>query len=379
MDVLQKIDLLGQAAEYDICTICGNAAYSSHDELSRYVFPAMCSDGRRVKLLKVLQTNACDKDCAYCTNRSGRDTRRTRFTPDELARTFDALLQRGRVEGLFLSSGVYGGVGRATDQMLATIELVRRRYHFGGYIHAKILPGADDASIEASIKMANRVSINLEAPTPARLGAIAPSKSLSESIGRLRKADALRRNLGRKVSMTTQFVVGAAQESDQEILSICAQLYGSLRLARIYYSAFRPIRDTPLENHPPAPLWRTPRLYQADALMRMYGFGYEDIPFDEDGDLSRHVDPKLLWAQRHPEFFPIEVNTASHRDLLRIPGIGPKSAGIILSRRKQGTLRTLEHIGLPRVSARRAAPFVLLNGRQPTHQLSFWDEQTAVG
>jgi len=192
------------------------------------------------------------------------------------------------VEGLFLSSGVWGGSNRATERMLDTVTIIRRRYHFDGYVHLKILPGADEASIEASVKMANRVSVNLEAPNAQRLRAITGAKDFERDLlGPLRTADRVRRQMGRRVSITTQFVVGASDEPDRELLASAAALYEHLRLARVYYSAFQPVRGTPLEDHPPTPTWREHRLYQADFLLRQYGFRFQDLGFGLDGNLPR--------------------------------------------------------------------------------------------
>lgn len=374
MDTLQKIDLLGGGARYDICRGCGTRTSRVRDDLGRWIYPAVRPDGVRVSLLKVLQSNVCERDCAYCANRSQRDIRRVSFSPDELARTFDEMVRRRLVEGLFLSSGIYGSSARATERMLATVELIRYRYRFGGYIHLKILPGADDASIETSLKLAQRVSVNLEAPSAHRLRAISGTKDYGDELwGALRKAHQLRHDTGEPVSLTTQFVVGAADEADREILATTAKAYRELGLARVYYSAFQPIRDTPLEDHPPTPTWREHRLYQADFLLRRYGFLFGDIVFDQDGNLPHHADPKLLWARRHPEFFPVEVNTGNRNRLLRVPGIGPISASKIMNRRRQGALQKLDHLGLIGAIAKRAAPFVLLDGRRPTFQLSLWE------
>jgi predicted DNA-binding helix-hairpin-helix protein len=373
MDTLQKIDLLGEAAQYDICRGCGSRDSRVRDELGHWIYPAIRPDGKRIAMLKVLQSNVCEKDCAYCANRSGRDVRRVTFTPDELARSFDEMVRRGLVQGLFLSSGVCGNTARAMERMIATVDLVRRNYQFRGYIHLKILPGAQDASIEAALKLAERVSVNLEAPNARRIKALSGTKDYErELLQTLRRADQLRRKSPRAVSITTQFVVGAAGEPDREILDTSTLLYQDLRLARAYYSAFQPIHDTPLEDHASTPAWREHRLYQADFLLRQYGFLFQDLVFDATGNLPREADPKLLWALRHPECFPVEVNRASPQELLRVPGIGPKSAQKITSWRRQGALRELRQIDLAGADAKRAAPFLLLNGKRPTYQMALW-------
>jgi len=373
MDLLQKIDLLGESARFDICRGCGSHDSRVKDDLGRWIYPAVRPDGKRIDMLKILQSNVCEKDCAYCANRSGRDVRRISFKPDELAQGFSELLRRGRVQGLFLSSGVCGSTAHATERMLATVEILRRRYLFGGYIHLKILPGADDASIEAAVRMADRVSVNLEAPNALRIGALSKGKDFERDLlAPLRKADKIRRYAGRSVSMTTQFVVGAAGECDSEILTTSTQLYSGIHLARAYYSAFQPIGDTPLENHPPTPAWREHRLYQADFLLRQYGFALQEIVFQPDGNLAREVDPKLQWAIHHPEFFPLEINSASPEELLRVPGIGPVSARRIVQQRGKARLRELSHIRLSGADGGRAAPYILLDGRRPSFQMALW-------
>ncbi len=370
MDILEKVDLLGEAAQYDICRGCGTKDSRTRDDLGRWIYPAIRPDGTRIDMLKVLQTNVCERDCYYCANRSQRDTRRVSFAPEELARGFEEMVRRGLVQGLFLSSGICGHADRAMERMLATVEIIRQRYHFTGYVHLKILPGADDASIEAAVRMAQRVSVNLEAPNSRRIGAISGTKDFSTLLGPLRRAHRTRTALGRTVSMTTQFVVGAADESDHEILSSSSRLYAELRLARAYYSAFQPITDTPLEDHAATPAWREHRLYQADFLLRQYGFRFEELVYDPGGNLPSWGDPKLLWARDHPEVFPLEVNTASREQLLRIPGIGPRSAARLVGWRHDGTLRELYDLGMAGADARRAAPFILLDGKRPPHQLT---------
>ena len=366
-----KLDLLGEAAQYDVCRECGGAGTGRiRDDLGRWIYPAVRPDGRRIALLRVLQTNLCEKDCAYCANRSGRDTRRSSLSPDELSQAFSELTRSRRAQGLFLSSGVWGDANRSMERMLASAEIIRGKYHFGGYMHLKILPGADDACIEAAMRLGNRVSVNLEAPNASRIGALSSTKDFRrELLDPLRRAHRLRHQLGLSVSLATQFVVGGAEESDRELLTTASWLYGNLRLARTYYSAFQPISDTPLQGHAATPAWREHRLYQADFLLRQYGFLEEEMVYDSDGNLPRSSDPKLLWAQHHPEAFPIEVNTASHKWLLRVPGIGPTYADEILRRRREGRLLDLAHLGISPASARRAAPFVLLGGKRPVCQL----------
>lgn len=370
-DARQKVELLGRAAQYDVCgEACGTDAARKRGEPDRWIYPAVLPDGKKVALLKVLQTNVCENNCAYCVNRRGNDCRRTSFSPDELATLFDQMVQARLVQGLFLSSGICGGAVRAMDQMLATVEIIRRRYHFQGYVHLKLLPGATHAQVERAGQLANRVSINLEVPNRHRLAQIASSKSADELLNPMRwAAELMRQNpTWAPAGQTTQFVVGAAGESDLEILTLVRHLYERVNLHRAYFSAFQPVRGTPLEGHPPTPLWREHRLYQCDFLFRLYGFDLNELILDADGCLPRDRDPKTMWADAHPEYFPVEVNRADRETLLRVPGLGPRSVTRILQARKQATLRTLHDLQKMGAVAQRAAPYILLDGRRPPYQ-----------
>ncbi len=377
MDVVAKIEALGESAQYDLCNACG-AAERKRDDLGRWIYPAALPDGGRVRVLKVLMTNVCEKDCYYCGVRASRDVPRTSFTPEELAAAFDRMHRADLVDGLFLSSGVCAGPGNTMDRMIACVELVRQRYQFSGYVHLKILPGASEAHIERAVQIAHRVSVNLEAPNAERLAAIAPRKDFFDELSRpMRVAKRLIDTSGGRLApagQTTQFVVGAAGETDQEILSTTSRLYTELALRRAYFSAFQPVRGTPLDGLEPTPAWREHRLYQADWLLRFYGFGYDDLVFDAAGHLPRKADPKMLYARAHPELFPVEVNRAPREELLRVPGIGPRSVARLLQWRRQGTLRHLDDVGRAGAVAERAAPFLLLDGRRPPHQLPLWEE-----
>jgi len=377
MDTFEKVEILGRSAQYDLCgEACGTDAARKKDDLRRWIYPAVLPDGKRVSMLKILQSNACQKDCYYCANRASRDFRRVSFAPEELARAFDQMHRKGLVKGLFLSSSVCGDAGRTMDQMIATVELVRRRYAFSGYVHLKILPGATFAHVERAVQLATRVSINLEAPNAKRLARIAPRKDFAANLLQPMHwtKGLIEASSGRLVpaGQTTQFVVGAAGESDREILITTARLYKEIRLARAYFSAFQPVVDTPLEGHSPTPPLREHRLYQSDWLLRQYDFTFEDLIFDEAGNLPREADPKMIWAQVHPERFPIEVNRASREELLRVPGLGPRSVARILRLRHQGTFRTLTDLKKTGAVASRAAPFILLDGKRPPYQMSLW-------
>ncbi len=377
IDTFEKVEILGRSAQYDLCgEACGTDAARKKDDLGRWIYPAVLPDGRRVAMLKILLSNACQKDCYYCANRAGRNFRRVSFTPDELACAFDQMHRQGLVKGLFLSSGICGDAGHTMDQMIATVELVRERYAFPGYIHLKILPGVSFAHVERAVQLATRVSVNLEAPNAERLACIAPRKDFAASLLQPMywAKGLIEAGGGRLVpaGQTTQFVVGAADESDREILMMTARLYKEVGLVRAYFSAFQPVVDTPLEGHPPTSPLREHRLYQSDRLLRRYGFAFDELVFDRDGNLPREADPKMMWARAHPERFPIEVNRAGREELLRVPGLGPRSVARILRLRRQGTFRTLTDLRKTGAVAGRAAPFILLDGKKPPYQMSLW-------
>ncbi|MEW6324746.1 MAG: putative DNA modification/repair radical SAM protein [Nitrospirota bacterium] len=340
--------------------------------------------GRSVKLLKVLQTNICEFDCFYCEHRASRDVPRTYVSPDELAKTFMMLHQRRLVDGLFLSSGITKKVDTMQERMVQTAELLRTKHRFKGYIHLKIMPGASLSAVERTMQLADRVSLNLEAPTPAHLAKLSSKKNFLDAI--LTRMVWVKRVQERqpgliRAGQITQFVVGAAGESDQDVLTTTSRLYEQVRLRRAYFSAFSPVPETPLDSLPPAPLLRQHRLYQADWLLRFYGFSLTELVFDERGHLPQAADPKMAWALRHPEYFPLDLRRASPEQLLRVPGIGPISARRIVDLRRDAVITDLRQLSRLGVAAKRAAPFLLLGGRAlappvpsgfPPAQLDLW-------
>lgn len=261
---------------------------------------------------------------------------------------------------------------RTQDRIIATAEILRQKLGFKGYLHLKIMPGAEHAQVERTMQLANRVSVNLEAPNMNRLSKLAPHKMfMEELIKPLKWVEEIRQSQapikswnGHWPSTTTQFVVGAVGESDLELLETTALLNQQVHLARAYYSGFNPIKDTPLENVPPVNPWREHRLYQASFLLRDYGFDLEELPFAIDGNLPLSADPKLAWAQNNFGHSPLEINRAKREELLRIPGIGPKTATAILAWRRKNKItgvNDLQNLGIP---IEKAAPFLLLNGSQ---------------
>lgn len=344
-----------------------------------FIHPAQLPNGQKIKLLKTLLTSACERECFYCPFRAGRDFRRATFKPEEFVGVFMELNRTGAAEGTFLSSGLAGGGVRTQDKLLDTADILRRKHGFRGYIHLKIMPGAQKAQIERAMQLANRVSVNLEAPSTERLARLAPHKRfLDELLQPLKWVEEIRRTQpaykgwnGRWPSTTTQFVVGGADESDLELLTTTAWLNKNVSLKRAYFSAFHPIPDTPLENKTATDPLREHRLYQASFLLRDYGFDLEDLPFVDDGFLPLRTDPKLAWAQMNLSERPLEINRAEKRELLRIPGIGPKGADAIMSARRKGKLRDLSSLRRLGVSPQRVAPFVLMDGKRPVQQLAF--------
>ncbi|MBI4928437.1 MAG: radical SAM protein [Anaerolineae bacterium] len=341
---------------------------------------AVMPNGRRMPILKTLVTSACERNCNYCCFRAGRDFRRVTFKPEEMANAIVKMTERGMIEGAFISSGVAGGGAHTQDRLIAMAEVLRNKLHYRGYLHLKLMPGSEYDQVLRSMQLADRISTNLEGPNSKRLQSLAPQKVfLEELLQPLRWAEQIRRSMpghlgwnGHWPSTTTQFVVGAVGESDLELLSTTAYLNKNVRLARGYFSGFSPTPDTPFEEKEACNPWREHRLYQASFLLRDYGFDLEELPFEGEGNLPLERDPKLVWAQRNLSEAPLEVNRAGKEQLLRIPGFGPKSVQTILTARRSGLLHSLEDLKALGVTASRAAPFILVNGRRPAVQLSLW-------
>jgi predicted DNA-binding helix-hairpin-helix protein len=344
------------------------------------VSSAMLPNGKKITMLKTLLTSACERNCNYCPFRSGRDFRRAKLSPDEMAKVLMSMYRSGIVQGIFLSSGVVNGGVKTQDELIATADILRKRYKFGGYIHLKLMPGAEYAQVEQAMRLADRLSLNLEAPNTRRLKLLAPRKVFVEELVKpLQWVQEIRSSKpshigwnNRWPSTTSQFVVGAVGENDVELLKTTYYLFKQLRLSRTYFSAFKPVEDTPFEGYPPTPVVRQNRLYQASYLFRDYGFTFEELAFNANGNLPQQVDPKTAWALKYLAGNPIEMNNARYQDLLRVPGIGPKSAKAIIHARKKGRLRFLEDLRKIGVNPTRSIPFVLLDGRSPGHQLTLW-------
>ncbi len=325
-------------------------------------------------IMKTMVTTACERNCNYCPFRAGRGkTKRVTFTPDELASAFDTLQRAGSARGMFLSSGIIKGSVTTQDKIIDTAEIVRKRYGYRGYMHLKIMPGIERDQLARLMQLADRVSVNLEGPSQTRVNALAPKKDFNlELLSMLQMADAIRReNPHRKMpSLATQFVVGAVGDTDVEIMSLNQRLYRQLRLARVYFSAFHPVLQTPFENVPAVDLQRETRLYQSSFLLRDYGWDVEELSFAPGGNLRLDVDPKRAWADENLVNAPIELMTADRERLLRVPGIGPVSADAILNARRRGRLTDLAQLRKLNIHApEQAAPYILLDGRRPSTQL----------
>ena len=358
MDLLEKLEILADAAKYDAaCTSSGLSRAGRSGSIGSTTMAGCCHtfSGRRrrrcVSLLKVLMTNVCAYDCQYCVNRRSNDLPRAAFTPRELCELTMGFYRRNYIEGLFLSSAVLRDPDYTTEQMIAALRLLREEYRFGGYIHAKAIPGADPRLTYRLGLLADRMSVNIELPSASSLALLAPDKkkeNILTPMGQIRDGISMARRERRlcryapsfaPAGQSTQMIVGATPESDRQILSLTQGLYRKYRLKRVFYSAYMPVSSSPLLPAPQGfqpPLGREHRLYQADWLLRFYHFRAEEILDEDSPNLDPRLDPKCAWALRHLEFFPVEVNRADYEALLRVPGVGVRSARRILTARRGG-------------------------------------------
>lgn len=328
-------------------------------------------------VLKTMMTTACERNCNYCPFRAGHSkTKRVTFTPDHMATAFDTLQQAGKVDGLFLSSGIIKGSVTTQDKILDTADIIRRKQGYKGYIHLKIMPGIEYDQLYRAMQLADRVSVNLEGPTQDRLSALAPKKTfMDELVTMLQWAHKIRTEhpYEKLASTVTQFVVGAVGDTDLELLSMSDVLYQQAGLARAYYSAFSPVTGTPFEHLQSTEKIRQHRLYQSSFLLRDYRWDVEELPFLGDGNLRTDVDPKQAWADIHLKPQPIDLMTAEREQLMRVPGIGTVGAQSILKARKQGTLTDLSHLKQLGIrTPHKLADYILLNGKRPVRQLTLF-------
>ncbi len=383
MDLLDKLTILTDAAKYDAsCTSSGVKRGSRPGMIGNTSSSiagcchSFSADGRCISLLKVLMTNYCVYDCKYCVNRRSNDTRRTAFTPRELADLTIQFYRRNYIEGLFLSSGVLRDPDYTTLRMIESLQLLRQEYGFNGYIHAKAIPGTSPELVQRLGYLADRLSVNIELPSQKGLASLAPDKSKAAILAPMRLIEAQGRQNKEELvkyrhaptfapaGQSTQLIVGATEDSDRHILHLTESLYARYRLKRVFYSAYVPVVENPLlpALHTKPPLLREHRLYQADWLLRFYGFRAEELLDDQHPNFDPMLDPKCYWAITHPEQFPVEIMTAGLDRLLRVPGIGPTGARRILSARRTGPLHfdDLKKMG---IVLKRAQFFILCGGR----------------
>ncbi len=380
-ELLKKLEVLTDAAKYDVaCTSSGVDRSGRPGALGNAVKAGIChsfaADGRCISLLKVLLSNDCAYDCAYCVNRRSCDGPRATFTPEELCRLTVEFYRRNYIEGLFLSSAVVKNPDYTSELMLMTLKKLREEERFWGYVHAKAIPGADPRLTHALGLYADRMSVDIELPSQKSLALLAPQKSKEKILapmGLIRDgikenaADLARYRAAPKfvpAGQSTQMIIGATPETDRQILALTEGLYRKYQLKRVFFSAYMPVvsdRNLPARDTPP-PLLREHRLYQADWLLRFYGFSAGEILDDQHPDFNPLLDPKCNWAVNHMEHFPVEVNRAPYEMLLRVPGIGVKSAKRIRAARRYAALDfdALKKLG---VVLKRARYFILCNGK----------------
>ncbi len=378
MKLFDKLRVLADAAKYDASCASSGAPKraAAKDGLGSTTGAGICHaytpDGRCVSLLKILLTNYCLFDCAYCINRRSSNVPRARFTVDEVVTLTVEFYKRNYIEGLFLSSGIIRSADHTMEQLMLVAKKLRRDHGFAGYIHLKTIPEASPWLIEQAGLWADRLSINLELPTAAGLKRLAPEKdqaTITAAMGQMHERITEAREEKRRFSpagQSTQVIVGADAATDTQVLTTTADLYRRFKLSRVYYSAFSPIdHASPLLPPAAPPLAREHRLYQADWLLRHYGFAVDEIAAGgEDGMLDLEIDPKLAWALKHRAGFPVCVNTGAREMLLRVPGLGKRAVDKIISARRHTTLRCADVQRLTR-AFKRAAPFLIASDHHP--------------
>jgi len=358
MDTVNKLKILSEDSRYDLACACGTAQdeHRKRGPEGKWLYPVTLPQGGSTVLLKTLLSNACVNDCRYCPLRSETNVRRCTLNPEEVVRIFMDYYQRRKVFGLFLSSAVINNADYTMDKINTVARLLRYKYGFRGYIHLKIIPGASDAAIEDAISLSTAVSLNIETPGQKHFSALSCKKDYSRDIIHPLKLMGRLTASGEKfsrVKCTTQFIVGASDETDAEIIQYMFGLYNRLKFKRVYFSAYQlglGHSDIPGERKfltdPQEFFIREHRLYQTDFLIRKYGFRKEDIILDQNGNLRADKDPKQIWADSHPEFFPVRINTADREALLRVPGIGPETVARLLKIRREGKIGSMEAVGI---------------------------------
>ena len=375
-NVLHKLNVLADAAKYDVSCSSSGSNRSSKSGAGRAVGSGVChsftEDGRCISLLKILYSNHCIYDCAYCVNRRSNDRPRAAFTVKELAELTWEFYSRNYIEGLFLSSGVMVSPDHTMERLVAVARMLRNEYRFNGYIHMKSIPGADPLLVEEAGLLADRLSVNVEIPTDSQLRRLAPEKnhsSVLEPMNQISSQVLISKEERRKyrkaprfapAGQSTQLIVGASPETDYTILRLASGLYGEQQLKRVYYSGFVPVNagDSRLPVLKQPPLVRENRLYQADWLMRFYHFRYDELLDEKQPQLDLQTDPKLAFALRNPQFYPVDLDKASYEEILRVPGIGVRSARLIVANRRFGRIR-FTHLKRMGVALKRARYFIV--------------------
>ena len=356
MDTIEKLKVLSEDSQYDLACACGTRDDDRRrrGQDGKWLYPVALSQGGYSVLLKTLLSNACANDCKYCPLRSQTNVQRCTLQPEEIARVFMEYVMRKKVFGLFLSSAVVRNADYTMDRINAVARLLRYKHNFKGYIHLKIIPGASDAAIEDSLKLASGVSLNIETPGKKHFDVLSDKKDYMNDIIRPIKLMGKLTEKGGKfsrVKCTTQFIVGASDEKDSEIINYLFGLYKRLHFKRVYFSAYQKGLGHPdipgekqLIKDPEAAFMREHRLYQVDFLVRRYGFDSNDILTDKGGNLRLDKDPKQVWADSHPDFYPVRVNTSEKEALLRVPGLGPETVSRILKMRSEGRISRIEDL-----------------------------------
>lgn len=377
--IYDKLKILAEAAKYDVsCASSGSKRKNTNgfgNSNGMGICHSYTEDGRCVSLLKILLTNFCIYDCAYCVSRKSNDIERVAFTVDEVVELTVSFYRRNYIEGLFLSSGIFKNADYTNERLVRIAKKLREEHNFNGYIHLKIIPGCSDEMISDAGKYADRLSVNLEIPTEKHLKKVAPEKNhstvykpmnfLAEKISEVKEERKRYRKtpLFAPAGQSTQMIVGATAETDLEILRLSSDLYKKQRLKRVYYSGYIPVSD---DERLPAlktpPLVRENRLYQADWLFRFYGFATEEIIPDSQPFLDPDIDPKMSWALRNLDLFPVDINTADYSMILRVPGIGIKTANMIIKARKHSLIR-FDDIRKMGAAMNRAKHFIQVPGR----------------
>ena len=375
MDIKEKLKILADSAKYDASCSSSGSNRSNKNGIGNAAMSGIChsfsSDGRCISLLKILMTNCCIYDCKYCINRKSNNVKRAIFTPLEICELTINFYKRNYIEGLFLSSGVIKNPDYTMEKIIETIYLLRNKYNFNGYIHAKAIPGASSCLLKKLGKLVDRMSANIELPSDNSLKLLAPDKNTNKIHNIMTTIKENRNRYFTPAGQSTQMIIGATKETDLEILSKSENMYKNYELKRVFYSAYIPVNsDRMLPTVKIPPLTREHRLYQADWLLRFYGYNVYNLLDRNNPNFNVLLDPKADWALRHMEEFPKEINKVSYYDLLKIPGIGQKSARKIISSRKYFKIEfnDLKKMG---ISIKRAKYFILCNGKYFTNPSIF--------